>query len=206
MRSKDPELMERIRAYAGQFYRDRRACPSVGEIARALGIAKTTAYRYLLEMNERGMLVYDGRSIETAQTDKCTTGYCSAPIVGSIRCGDPEQEEQTVEEYVSLPESVFGKGPFYLLRADGDSMTDVGIDDGDLVLIRRQSTASVGDVVVALDEHNQNTLKTFAGIDGESGCAVLRYENRERYPDKIIRMRELVVQGVAARIIKNVKA
>ena len=70
MRSKDPELMERIRAYAGRFYRDRRACPSVGEIARALGIAKTTAYRYLLEMNERGLLVYDGRSIETAQTDK----------------------------------------------------------------------------------------------------------------------------------------
>ena len=61
-------------------------------------------------------------------------------------------------------------------------------------------------MVVALDEHNQNTLNTFAGIDEASGCAVLRYENRERYPDKIIRVRELVVQGVAARIIKNVKA
>ena len=52
--------MERIRAYAGRFYRDRRACPSVGEIARALGIAKTTAYRYLLEMNERRRLLQDG--------------------------------------------------------------------------------------------------------------------------------------------------
>ena len=81
-------------------------------------------------------------------------------------------------------------------------MVDVGIEDKDLVVIRKQEGASVGDIVVALDEDNQNTLKTFAGIDDESGCAILKYENRRKYRNKEIRVRELVVQGVAKHVIK----
>ena len=202
MRYKSPELMKEICTFVSDYYRDRRSSPSVNDIARAVGIAKTTAYRYLVDMNERGMISYDGHSIETPQIDKCTSGYFSAPIVGSIHCGDPETEEEHVEEYVSLPESIFGQGEFYILRATGDSMVDAGIEDKDLIVIRKQDTASVGDIVVALDEDSQNTLKTFDGIDDESGYAILRYENQEKYPDKVIRVRELVVQGVAKHVIK----
>ena len=202
MRSKNPELMKEICTYVSDYYRQRRSSPSVNEIAKAVGIAKTTAYRYLVEMNERGMLSYDGHTIETPQINRCTSGYFSAPIVGSIHCGDPETEEEHVEEYVSLPESIFGKGEFYILRASGDSMVDAGIEDKDLVVIKKQDTASVGDIVVALDEDNQNTLKTFDGIDEESGYAILKYENRRKYRNKVIRVRELVVQGVAKHVIK----
>lgn len=81
-------------------------------------------------------------------------------------------------------------------------MVDAGIEDKDLVVILKQDTASVGDIVVALDDDSQNTLKTFQGIDYESGYAILRYENQEKYPDKVIRVRELVVQGVAKHVIK----
>ena len=202
MRSKNPELMKEICTYVSDYYRSKRSSPSVSEIAKAVGIAKTTAYRYLVDMKERGMITYDGHSIETPQIDKCTSGYFSAPIVGSIHCGDPETEEEHVEEYVSLPESIFGQGEFYILRATGDSMVDAGIEDKDLIVIRKQDTASVGDIVVALDEDSQNTLKTLDGIDDESGYAILRYENQEKYPDKVIRVRELVVQGVAKHVIK----
>ena len=202
MRSKNPELMKEICTYVSNCYRDRRSSPSVNEIAKAVGIAKTTAYRYLVDMNERGMISYDGHTIETPQIDNCVSGYFSAPIVGSIHCGDPETEEEHVEEYVSLPESIFGKGQFYILRASGDSMVDAGIEDGDLVVIKKQDTASVGDIVVALDEDSQNTLKTFDGIDEESGYAILKYENRRKYRNKVIRVRELVVQGVAKHVIK----
>ena len=202
MRSKSPELMKEICTYVSDHFRECSTSPSVSETAKAVGIAKTTAYRYLVDMNERGMISYDGHTIETPQIDKCVSGYFSAPIVGSIHCGDPETEEEHVEEYVSLPESIFGTGEFYILRASGDSMVDAGIEDKDLVVIRKQETASVGDIVVALDEDNQNTLKTFVGIDDESGCAVLKYENRRKYRNKEIRVRELVVQGVAKHVIK----
>ena len=194
--------MKEICTYVSDHYRAWRTSPSVSEIAKAVGIAKTTAYRYLVDMNDRGMISYDGHTIETPQIDKCVSGYFSAPIVGLIPCGSPETEEEHVEEYVSLPESIFGKGDFYILRASGDSMVDAGIEDKDLVVIKKQPNASVGDIVVALDEDNQNTLKTFEGIDDDSGCAILSYENKRKYRNKKIRVRELVVQGVSKHVIK----
>ena len=203
MRSKDPELMDRIYTFVNDYFQSERRSPSVNDVAKAVGIAKTTAYRYLVDMNERGMISYDGSSIKTPQINKCTSGYFSTPIVGSIRCGNPEQEQEYIEEYVRLPVSIFGNGQnCYILRAKGDSMVDAGIAENDLLLIRRQPTASVGDVVVALDGEGQNTLKTFAGIDQDSGYAILKYENQKEYPDHQILVSELVVQGVVKHIIK----
>lgn len=203
MRSKNRELMLKIRDYADGYYRDRRESPSTTEIAETFGIGRGTAYKYLVEMNERGLINYKDGNISTEKTSKCKTGYFSAPIVGSIRCGNPETQDEYVEEYVSLPVSVFGKGQFYVLRADGDSMVDVGIEDKDLVVIRVQTEAEIGDVVVALDENNENTLKTYAGIDEGSGYAILKYENENKYPDEKIYVTNLVVQGVAKHIIKS---
>lgn len=203
MRSKSQALMDKICDYVNDYYRVNHKSPSINVIAKAVNVSKTTAYRYLVEMNEKGILSYDGKTIETSNTDKCVTGYFSAPIVGSVRCGDPETEEESVEEYVSLPTSIFGTGEFYILRAIGDSMIDAGIHENDLVLIKKQSSASVGDIVVALDENNENTLKTYAGIDEDSQHAILRYENKEVYPDKVIKVKKLVVQGVAVNVIKK---
>ena len=203
MRSKNKALMDKICDFVNDYYKMYRKSPSVNEIAKGVGVAKTTSYRYLVEMNEKGIISYDGKTIETSHTDKCVSGYFSAPVVGSVRCGDPETEEESVEEYVSLPTSIFGTGEFYILRAVGDSMVDAGINENDLVLIKKQSTASEGDIVVALDENNENTLKTYAGIDEESQQAILRYENKEVYPDKVIKVKQLVVQGVAVNVIKK---
>lgn len=203
MRSKSPARMDAISAFVDRFYRDNRRSPSLSEIAKAVGISRATAYRYLVAMNESGMLFYDGKTILTKQAGKCSTGYCSAPVVGSIRCGDPELEEELVEEYVSLPTSIFGEGPFYILRAKGDSMVDAGIAEGDLIVIRRQESAEVGDIVVALDEENENTLKILGGVDEETGEAILRYANQKKYPGMEIRTKRLVVQGVAKHVIKD---
>ena len=203
MRSKSPQWMDEISAFVDRYYRENRFSPTLSEIARAVSISKATAYRYLVAMNESGMLFYDGKTILTKQAGKCSTGYCSAPVVGSIRCGDPELEEELVEEYVSLPTSIFGEGPFYILRAKGDSMVDAGIAEGDLIVIRRQESAEVGDTVVALDEENENTLKIFGGVDEETGEAILRYANQKKYPGMEIRTKRLVVQGVAKHVIKD---
>ena len=75
-------------------------------------------------------------------------------------------------------------------------------DEGDLIVIRKQQTANIGDIVVALDDENCNTLKRLSGFD-DKGNAVLEYMNQEVYPDKIIIVKELVVQGVAEHVIKK---
>ncbi len=204
MRSKSPELMEKISRFTGEYYREHHTTPATREIARAVGVSPACAYNYLVAMNDRGMLSYENGVItDLPKINKTQTGYFSAPLVGSIRCGDPENEEEQVEMYVSLPEAIFGKGEFYLLRASGDSMEDAGISEGDLVLIRRQTTCRVGDIVVALDEHNENTLKRYAGIEEGSRQAVLEYANERVYPGKRILTGNLVVQGVAAYVIRH---
>ena len=66
-------------------------------------------------------------------------------------------------------------------------MADAGIDEDDLLVIERNCPALVGNIVVALDEDNQNTLKRYAGYDKDSGYYILEYENEARYPGKTIK-------------------
>ena len=204
MRSKSLELMEQISKYIGDYYRQHHSTPTTREIASAVGLSPASVYNYLVEMDKRGMLSYEnGEITNLPKISKTPTGYFSAPLVGSIRCGDPEREEAEVEMYVSLPEALFGKGDFYLLRAAGDSMEDEDICDGDLVLIRKQPDCEVGDIVVALDENGENTLKVYGGIDKRTKKVILKYANEAVYPGKRILVNELTVQGVVRFIIKK---
>ncbi len=204
MRSKSPELMEQISTYIGDYYRQHHSTPTTREIAIAVGVSPASGYNYLVEMDKRGMLSYEnGEITNLPKISKTPTGYFSAPLVGSIRCGDPESEEAEVEMYVSLPEALFGKGEFYLLRAAGDSMEDADIFEGDLVLIRKQAECEIGDIVVALDENNENTLKVYGGIDKATNNIVLEYANEKEYPGKRILVSKLVVQGVAKHVIRE---
>lgn len=103
-----------------------------------------------------------------------------------------------MEEYIPLPVSVFGSGDFYVLRASGDSMIDAEINSGDLVVIEKQQTANIGDIVVALTDDRLNTLKRLC-FDEERNCYYLHPENAA-YED--IYVQGLSVQGVARHVIK----
>lgn len=198
MRSKSTELMNQICKYAEQYYLQNGHSPSTTKIAEAVGISRGTAYKYLVEMDERGMIKYDGKEIQTPVTKKVNKDISQTAIVGSIPCGTPEYEEENVEEYVSLPNAIFGKGDFFILRASGNSMIEAGIDDGDLVVIRKQVSAEEGDIVVALVD-NQNTLKRFYR-DEENKKIILHPENKKM---KDIIVDECYIQGVACHVIKS---
>ncbi len=203
MRSKDQGTLDAILKYVNRFYQENHSSPTINEVAAGVGVARSTTHRYLQELSERGELDYNRGILSAPQSAKMKTAYVSAPLVGSIRCGSPEEEEASIEEYVSLPVSMFGKGDFYILRAKGDSMEDAGIDENDLLVIERNCPAYKGDIVVALDDSNQNTLKRYIGYDEDEECHVLAYENEDKYPDEVIMVKNLVVQGVARHVIKK---
>lgn len=202
MRSRDPELMKQIHDYIDKFYIAEERTPTTTEIAQTFDLSRSSAYRYLIYLSEAKNIEYENGEIRTAKMGKVNTNRSRAAIVGSIPCGEATTEEEYVEEYINLPEALFGSGEFYILRARGDSMEDAGIYEKDLVVIRRQETAKIGDIVVALTGENENTLKRFGGRD-EEGYALLEYQNEEVYPGKIIRVRELQIQGVAKHVIKS---
>lgn len=203
MRSKSLELKRKIYDFVNDWKREYGRSPSLKNIADDMGVSRTTIYRYLVEMNDEGQgLVYTGDTIETRELNSKNMSLSSAKIVGSIPCGEATPEEEYVEEYLNLPASLFGKGDFYILRARGDSMVDIGIDEGDMVVIRKQQRADIGDIVVALDDEGNNTLKRFGGFD-KRGHSILEYMNQDVYPDKTIIVKEFVVQGVAQHVIKR---
>lgn len=198
MRSKSLELMNQICKYTEQYYLQKGHSPSTTKIAEAVGISRGTAYKYLVEMADRGMIEYDGQEIQTPVTKKVNTDIAQTAIVGSVPCGSPQYEEENIEEYISLPTAIFGKGDFFILRASGNSMIEAGIDDGDLVVVKKQIYAEDGDIVVALVD-NQNTLKRFYR-DNDNRKVILHPENR-RMKDIIVD--DCFIQGVACHVIKN---
>ena len=196
MRSKDPEIMKRIVDFVEAYHLDYNSSPSLRVIADGVGIGSTTVYRYLMEMNERGMICYDGKTIRNEKIDKLERGTIRAAVIGRIACGIPNLAEQYVEGYVNLPESLFGQGNFYILRASGCSMTEAGIDDGDLVVIREQNTAEDGQIVVALVD-DEATLKRFFH---EGDRIRLHPENPQM---KDIFVTDCRIQGVAVKVIHD---
>ena len=202
MRSKSQETLDAILKFVNKYYQQNRNAPSIIEVADGVSVGKTTAYRYLQELSERGLLEYSRGIAAAPKSAKMKTAYVSAPLVGSIQCGCPEEEQEMVEEYVSLPVSMFGNGEFYVLRAKGDSMVDAGIEEDDLLVIERNCPASEGDIVVALDQEQQNTLKRYVGFDNDEKCFILAYENEARYPGEVIKLKSFEVQGVARHVIK----
>ena len=203
MRHKDPELMKQIKAYIAEFYAKNDRTPSTTEIAGKFGIARSTSQNYLVAMDRQGMLSYAGGVLQVEHMEKIRNDRAQVPLVGTVPCGELSFEEENVECVTSLPTEIFGAGPLYMLHASGDSMEDEGIEDGDLVVVRMDAEPKKGDLVIALDDENRNTLKKFGGIQRKDRKAMLLYCNQKVYGDKVIYVDRLECQGVVSHVIKK---
>lgn len=205
MNTKDPELMDRIKEYISGYYREYNGLmPTITQISNEMGVVRSTAYKYLVAMDKKGIISYQDGKISIPDMGKIIVESEQVDAVGVINCGEPALEEENLLYRTSLPTAIFGKGPFYILITKGDSMVDAGIEPGDTLVIRKNAEPKIGDIVVALDENNENTLKRYAGIDKESHKVVLEYMNQEIYPDKKILISSLICQGVLSHVIKAI--
>ena len=195
MRSKDNETLLGIKQFVNDYCDENGRGPSVNDVAKKYGVAKVTAQRYLSELRARGEIAQSTFGYESIALSESRSAQ-SVPILGAVPCGPLTQVEEYIEGYVRLPESFVGKGQFYLLKASGNSMIGAGINDGDLVLIKVQETANVGEIIVALVD-NEVTLKRLA-YDGNT--YYLHPENKRMkdiYPESI------EIQGIAVKVIKD---
>lgn len=144
--------------------------PSVREIGEAIGLSSpSTVHSHLSALVEGGYLRRDPakpRAIEVVDTGEATTDLRRAPVrdvplVGRIAAGSPILAEEDIEEIFPLPTELVGNDPVFMLRVHGDSMIGAGIFDGDLVVVRRQPEANNGDLVAALIDGEEATVKRF---------------------------------------------
>ena len=204
MRTKNQEIMLEIIEFIDNTYKKENKAPSVQEIADKIGLSKSMTSRYITSMVQDGMLEKGTGhySIITPYIKKVMPGNERLPIIGAIACGTPILAEQNIESYLTISGSFLGAGEHFVLIAKGDSMINVGIDDGDYVIIRKQSTANEGQIVVALIDNEEATLKRFY-IDKRKKKIRLHPEN-DNLKDMFYNYDCVNIQGIAIKVIKNI--
>ena len=177
--------------------------PTNAELCKASSLGTGTVSRYLNYMSEQGIIEYEPKHkikvIRDGYQDNMRLECVNLALVGAIHCGAPEDAEGDIEKYVPVPTLLLGNGEYFLLRTKGYSMINAGIDPDDIVLVRKSLDANVGDIVAAITEDNETTLKRLAW-DNDKHRYYLLPENDDYEPI----YEHFSIQGVVEKIIKDV--
>ncbi|GGB31011.1 transcriptional repressor LexA [Virgibacillus dakarensis] len=144
--------------------------PSVREIASAVGLASSsTVHGHLARIESKGYIRRDPTKpraieildpLEENNIPKDEARY--APVIGKVTAGIPITAVENIEEFIPLPSSSAGPDDsLYVLVIEGESMIEAGILDGDMVIVKQQNTAQNGDIVVAMTDEDEATVKRF---------------------------------------------
>ena len=204
MKRMDEEKLNQMAEFIHRYISENNGkSPKFKDILKHMEMNNSVGYRYLTTLRDRGIIDYNGKdTLSVKGQEAMKVNFRRLMICGRIPCGYPDNYRQDIQGYVAIPEEWID-GDCYLLRASGDSMIDIGIDEDDLVLIKYAKDAYDGQVVAVLTDEG-TTLKRF--IKPESGRPWLLAENksyskkqRELKPSKI------EIQGIALKVIKDIK-
>ena len=146
--------------------------PTVREICKALDLSSpATVQSHLNTLEEKGYIKKSSlknRTVELlVENEYKEKEVVDVPLLGKVTAGSPIEAIEMPDEFFTLPAYLIPtKKEVFTLRVDGTSMINAGVHDGDIVIVQRQETANNGDMVVAMTEDNEVTLKTFYKEDG----------------------------------------
>ena len=142
--------------------------PTVREICAAVKLSSTsTVHGHLARLERKGLLIKDAtkpRALEITDEGKKELGIKpkKIPVVGVVTAGQPILAVQDIDEYFPLPPDLENDaGELFMLKVHGESMINAGILNGDSVIVRKQNTANNGEIVVAMTDENEATVKRF---------------------------------------------
>jgi len=144
--------------------------PSVREIGEAVGLASSsTVHGHLARLETKGLIRRDPtkpRAIEILDTEEeihiPKNQVVNVPVIGKVTAGTPITAVENIEEYFPLPDRLAPPDEHvFMLEIMGESMIDAGILDQDYVIVKQQNTANNGDIVVAMTEDDEATVKRF---------------------------------------------
>ncbi|MBR6336234.1 MAG: transcriptional repressor LexA [Ruminococcus sp.] len=154
---KERKVFEFIKNYVDE----NNFAPTVREIQEEFGLKSTsTAHRYIITLSQKGLLERENncnRAIRIAGYQKAT----SIPVVGTVTAGKPITAIEYVDSYLTMSLDKKFSGKLFALKVRGESMINIGIFDGDTVIVEQTEVASNGDIVVALVNDEEATVKTF---------------------------------------------
>lgn len=203
MRPKNDEMKMEIYEFVSSYIKREGVAPTTAVICDHFGVAKSTVSKYMNRLKADGLIEKYGR-YQTKTADAHVSSRM--PLVGRVACGKPILAVEDALGYLPIDEAALGGGEFFGLIAEGDSMIGAGINDGDVVYIRRQTIADDGDIVVAIvaDEASGEDSATLKRLyrDQKNKRFILHPEN-ERLSDIVVD--EVRVVGIAVKVLKNLK-
>jgi len=171
--------------------------PTVREIGKLANLSSpATIHFHLKKLEEKNYIKKDNNKNRTIEIlvpneylEKNNT-VVDVPLLGKVTAGTPIEAIETPDEYFSLPTNLItSKNEIFTLKVSGESMINVGIYDGDILIVERKNTAKNGDTVVAMNSNNEATVKTFYR---ENGYFRLQPENDTMEP---IILKEVTILG-----------
>ena len=159
--------------------------PSVREIGEAVGLKSTsTVHGHLMRLEKKGLLHRDAMKPRAMGLPKQPSSAPSAeqtrllPIIGHVAAGSPILAEENIDEELAVPQEFAGDGEHFILRIRGDSMIQAGILNNDYVVVRKQSVANNGEIIVALVDDDATVKRYYK----ENGHFRLQPENDSMEP------------------------
>ena len=202
---------EKLLKFIIDYQKKNNVTPSFDEMKDGLDLkSKSGIHRIVSALEERGYikkLNNRARAIEIikkvnlidTESGKNNNNIISIPILGKIAAGLAIEAISDNTNYIELPETLLKKGEYFILNVEGDSMIEVGIFDGDQVVIRKANDANNGEIVVALIDKNEATLKRIF----KRGQQVALQPENSNYKTVIYGPDRIQIQGVLKHLIRS---
>ena len=202
---------EKLLKFIIDYQKENNVTPSFDEMKDGLDLkSKSGIHRIVSALEERGYikkLNNRARAIEIIknvnlidiESGKNKNNIISIPILGKIAAGLPIEAISDNTNYIELPETLLKKGEYFILNVEGDSMIEAGIFDGDQVVIRKANDANNGEIVVALIDNNEATLKRIF----KRGQQVALQPENSNYKTVIYGPDRIQIQGVLKHLIRS---
>ena len=188
--------------FINMYYKDNDMFPTYDEMRKALNIkSKSSVHKLISSIEERGFIEripHKARAMQLKKNDQHVKK--EIPFLGRIAAGNPIEAIANSFEYISVPDYLLKNNEeHFTLEVIGDSMKDEGIFNGDIVVIKKQETAISGDIVVALIDENEVTLKKFRSY---KNSIALEPANKN-YKTRIFGVERVNIQGILVGLIRK---
>jgi len=165
--SKMTERDQLVLRYIENYITENGYAPSVREICSGCGIPSTATCFYIMNsLSDRGYIAKSKVGENKRRAVSINQNAKKIPLIGTVAAGTPIFAQENYEDYFSVPTNMFGTDDMFMLTVKGDSMINIGMYNGDKIVVRKQDTAEDGEIVVALVEDGA-TVKRFYRRDGK---------------------------------------
>lgn len=202
------DTRRRILEFIASSQREREFPPTIREICSEVGLAPATVQKHIEVLRDAGYITKNAQSSRTltvrfdvspAPASASISSIRQLPFVGDVAAGTGVLADETQHELIAIPEQFAGKGESFVLQVRGESMIEAGILPGDLIVVQRQNTANVGEIVVAGIPGEEATVKRYFP---QGSRVILKPENSSMEPMDFA-AEDVVIYGRVASVLRS---